>query len=175
MKILQHLTKIIVAIAIYAICMIVALRQCHAQVADSAFYRWQVFELQESDLDYKQCYIVAHPVKSDTDHNSRQKPYIMITRFQKDRSEEVSIFGGFEYKLNSEVFLLVDPIQFKLIAKQDMAWARTKAEDATIIKTLLNSGNLKVRSDSAIGTYAVDEYSLKGITRAYARMREICK
>ena len=175
MKILQHLTKIAVLIAIYAIFMLGSLRQCRAQVVDSAFYQWQVFELQEDELDYKKCYIFAHPTKVDTDHNSRQRPYIMITRFQRDRSEEISIFGGFEYKLSSEVFVLVDPLQFKLIAKKDIAWAKTKAEDAKIIEAMLNGADLKVRSDSAIGTYAVDEYSLKGITRAYARMREICK
>ena len=175
MKLLHHLTKIGVIIAIYAIFILVSLRQCNAQVIDSAFYQWQVFELQEEDLDYKKCYIVAHPTKIDTDHNSRQKPYLMITRFQKDRSEEVSIFGGYEYKLSSEVFVLVDPLQFKLIAKKDIAWTKTKAEDLALIEAMLNGGDLKVRSDSAVGTYAVDEYSLKGITRAYARMREICK
>lgn len=175
MKLQQHLSKIALLLAIYAICMLVALRQCKAQVVDSAFYQWQVYELQEDEIDYKQCYIVAHPSKSDSNQNSRQKPYLMITRFQKDRSEEVSLFGGLEYKLNSEVFVLVDAAQFKLIAKKDIAWAKTKSEDIEIIEALLNGGTVKVRSDSAIGTYAVDEYSLKGITRAYARMREICK
>ena len=99
----------------------------------------------------------------------------MIARYQKDRSEEVSVFTGFEYKLNSEVFVLIDDSQFKLLAKKDIAWAKTKTEDIQIIESMLHGGAVKVRSDSAIGTYAVDEYSLKGITRAYARMREICK
>lgn len=175
MKLLHHLTKIAVVIAIYAIFMLVSLKQCKAQVIDSAFYQWQVYEIQENELEYKKCYIVAHPAKSDTDHSSRQKPYVMITRFQQDRSEEISIFSGFEYKLNSEVLLLVDGKQFNILSKKDMAWATTKSADIFIIETMLNSGVLKVRSNSAIGTYAVDEYSLKGITRAYARMREICK
>lgn len=156
--------------------MLVALRQpARSQVIDSSFYQWTVYELQENELDYKKCYIVSRPVKSDTDHEARQRPYIMITRFQQDRSEEVSVYAGFEYKLNSEVFVLIDPLQYKLLAKKDYAWALTKSEDIKIIEAMLNSGVLKVRSDSAVGTYAVDEYSLKGITRAYARMREICK
>jgi hypothetical protein len=145
-----------------------------AQIIDSSFYRWRVYEIQENELEYKTCYIVSHPVKSDTNHSSRQAPYLMITRFQKDRSEEVSIFGGFEYKTNSKVFAMVDKYQFKLKAKDDMAWNETKSQDVDMIRTLLNASAANVRSDSAIGTYAVDEYSLKGITRAYARMREIC-
>ncbi len=146
-----------------------------AQIIDSSFYDFTVYEIQESELDYKTCYIVVHPVTSDTDHNSRQKPYLMISRFQKDRSEEVSVFGGFEYKLGSKIFVLVDNKQFKLKSKDDMAWNESKYSDVNMIEAMLNGVAVKVRSDSAIGTYAVDEYSLKGITRAYARMREICK
>ncbi len=177
MKILLYrITRIAVVIVIYAIFFLVSLKQCaKAQVIDSSFYEWRVYEIQENEIDYKKCYIVAHPVKSDSDHNSRQKPYIMITRFQKDRLEEVSVFGGFEYKLNSEIFVMVDGWQFKLLSKKDMAWAKTKYDDVRMIDSMLHSAELKVRSDSAIGTYAVDDYSLKGITRAYARMREICK
>jgi hypothetical protein len=145
------------------------------QIIDSSFYKWTVYEMQENELEYKKCYIVAHPVKSDSDHNSRQKPYIMITRFQKDRTEEVSVFGGYEFKLNSEIFALIDDRQFKLRAKKDIAWAKTKADDIAIINTMLNSAAVKIRSDSVMGTYAVDEYSMKGITRAYMRMREVCK
>ncbi len=173
---LKRFTRIAIIIAIYIIFILISLRQpAHSQVIDSSFYQWTVYEIQENELDYKKCYIVSHPIKSDSDHNSRQRPYVMITRFQKNRSEEVSIFGGFEFKLNGEVFALVDGVQFKITAKKDVAWARSKMEDARIIETMLNSGVMKIRSNSAIGTYAVDEYSLKGITRAYARMREICK
>jgi hypothetical protein len=175
MKLLRHLTKCAIIIVIYAIFFLVGLRQCaQAQVIDSSFYQWRVYEIQENELEYKKCYIVSHPIKSDSDHNSRQKPYLMIARFQKDRSEEISIFGGFEYKLSSEVLVLVDNQQFNLLSKKDMAWVKTKTEDAIMIENILNSAVLKVRSNSAIGTYAVDEYSLKGITRAYARMKEIC-
>lgn len=146
-----------------------------AQIIDSSFYNFTVYEIQESEIDYKTCYIVAHPVKSDTNHNSRQNPYLMITRYQSDRSEEVSIFGGYEYKISSKIFAMVDKRQFRLKTKGDMAWNELKYDDVNMIEAMLNGTVVKVRSDSAIGTYAVDEYSLKGITRAYARMREICK
>ena len=173
---LKRLTKIAVLIAIYGIFVLVALRQpAKSQVIDSSFYQWTVYEIQESEIDYKQCYIVNHPIKSDSDHNSRRKPYVMITRFQKDRVEEVSIFSGYEYKLNSKVFVMIDNKQFHLVAKKDLAWARNKYDDIDMISSMLLGGTLKVRSDAAVGTYAVDEYSLKGITKAYARMREICR
>lgn len=146
------------------------------QIIDSSFYRFTVYEVQEEgEIEYKRCYIAAYPVNSDSDHNSRKKPKLMITRFQKDRSEEISVFGGFEYKLGSEIFLMIDSSLFKMKTKDDMAWALTKYDDITIIQALLKGAVLRVRSNSAVGTFAIDEYSLKGITRAYARMREICK
>lgn len=173
---LNRFVRYLLIIVIYGIFVLVALRQpAKSQVIDSSFYQWTVYEIQENELDYKKCYMVMRPVKIDTDHNPRRKPYVMITRFQKDRSEEVSIYGGFEYKLSSKVHVLIDDRQFNLTAKGDMAWAPTRYDDISIIEFMLNSGVFKVRSDSAVGTYAIDEYSLKGITRAYARMREICK
>jgi len=173
---LKRFTKIAIIIAIYAIFILISLRQpANSQVIDSSFYNWTVYEIEDEESDDKQCYIVAHPKKIDSNHNSRQKPYVMITRFQRDRVEEVSVFGGFEFKENSKIFFLVDDMQFRLVAIKNIAWAKTKVEDAQIISNMLNSGTLRIRSDSDVGTYAVDQYSLKGITRAYARMREICR
>jgi hypothetical protein len=173
---LTRFVRIAIIIAIYVIFIMVSLRQpAKSQIIDSSFYQWRVYEVQETEIDYKKCYIVSHPIKSDSDHNSRRKPYLMITRFQKDRSEEVSVYSGFEFKLNSEIFMMIDDVWFKLKAKKEIAWAKTKADDAKIIETLLNSAGVKIRSDSSSGNYAVDQYSLKGITRAYARMRRVCK
>ena len=77
-----------------------------AQIVDSSFYRWKVYEIQEDELSPKQCYIVSHPIKSESDQVSRKKPYFMIARFQRQRNEEVSVYGGFEYKLNRSPFII---------------------------------------------------------------------
>lgn len=146
-----------------------------AQIIDSKYFNWTVYEYQESDFAFKKCYIVSHPISSDSDDNSRKKPYLMITRYQKNRSEEVSIFGGYDFKMSSEIFMIIDAFQFHLKAKGDMAWVQSKYEDIAIIETMLNGSTVKIRSDSAHGTYAIDEYSLKGITLAYLRMKEICR
>jgi hypothetical protein len=62
-----------------------------AQILDSNFYNWRIYEIADEDPDFKKCYIVNSPVSSDTNDTSRKKPYIMITRFQKDRVEEIMI------------------------------------------------------------------------------------
>jgi len=147
-----------------------------AQTLDSSFYNWKIFEISdEEDPDFKKCYIVNSPIKSETSDTSRKKPYIMITRFQKDRIEEISVFGGFDFKISSHILFLVDSSQFRLKTKSDYAWAKTRADDIRIIETMLKSSLVKIRSDSAIGTFAIDEYNLKGIAKAFKRMREICR
>lgn len=160
---------------LYIICCILCIaKPSLAQVIDSSFYSWSVYEIQETELDYKKCYILAHPIKSHSDHPSRQDPYVMIARYQEDRNEEISVYSGYEYKLSSEVFLLIDKESYNLAAKDTMAWAKTRTQDAMIIQKMINSAILKVRSDSALGTFGVDEYSLKGLAKAYRRMKKIC-
>lgn len=172
----KHWFKIALAIVIYAILLFVSMRQnANSQIIDSSFYAWSVYEISEDDFDYKKCYIVSHPVKSNSDHNSRQLPYLMITRFQKDRTEEVSLYSGYEYKLNSKVSIMLDQQQFSMVAKENMAWNKSKYDDLDMINHILHSGVFKARSDSAFGTFAIDEYSLKGVAKAYNRMREICR
>ncbi len=167
--------KKIAKIAVVFVVFLVA-NPAFAQIVDSRFYRWTVYELQEDELQDKQCYIVAHPENVESDQQTRQRPYIMITRFQRERKEEVSVFGGYEFKLNSKIFFMIDDeYQYRFPTKGDMAWAKNKMEDVEVIQRMLNAKKIKIRSDSAIGSFAIDEYSTKGIAKAYARMREICK
>jgi len=148
--------------------------QSFAQLIDSNFYEWTVYEIQTSELDPKICYMVSYPDQSLTNHNSRKDPYIMITKFAEDGREEVSVFSGYNYRNNSDVYLTSNDAQFKIYAKENMAWPKTKFEDKKLITNMLKSAFLNVRSNSDIGTYAVDKYSMKGITKAYLRMGEIC-
>lgn len=161
-------------IAIIFFTLLIVGNPANCQIVDSVIYGWTVYEYGDEEQGDKQCYIVAYPQDSKSDHNRRAKPYLMITRYQDSRTEEVSIYGGFEYKINSEIVALIDNRQFKLQTKDDMAWAPSSFEDAAIIQKLLNAAVLKVRSDSSVSTFAIDEYSLKGVARAYTRMRQIC-
>jgi hypothetical protein len=99
----------------------------------------------------------------------------MISRFQDKRNEQVSISLGFEYKLNSSISIIVDDEKFELLTNKNKAFARNSAEDAALIQKILESAEVKARADSSIGTFAIDEYNLKGVAKAYSRIKEICK
>lgn len=146
----------------------------NAQTIDSSFYNWTVYEIESKVAGNKKCYMVSHPIEEKTNDNSREKPYIIITRYQNERNEEVGIYGGYEFKISSDIFVVIDNLKFTFHTNDDMAWTKTKEQDSYIIQEMLNGRELYVRSNSSIGTYAVDKYTLKGVAKAYNRVKEIC-
>ena len=144
------------------------------QVLDGIYYDWSVFVLDELNSE-KKCYIVSFPTKSIGNYKNKREPYILITRYKEKEVEEVSLYVGFEYKISSHVYISIDGKQYSLVTKGDIAWAKTKEQDRSIIEDLLNGYILKIRAESVNAEYVVDEYSLKGIIRAYKRMKKLCK
>ncbi|MDD2839644.1 MAG: invasion associated locus B family protein [Rickettsiales bacterium] len=144
------------------------------QTLDGIYYDWSVFV--SSDLgEEKKCYIASFPDKSIGNYKDSREPYVLITRFQDRGNEEVSVYSGFEYKISSNIYISVDGKQYTLFTNDDMAWAKDKSQDKEIIEGMLNGKTLKIRAESSHTEYVVDEYSLKGMTRAYRRMKELCK
>ncbi len=147
-----------------------------AQVVDSIFYNWTVYEYDDENEDEgKKCYIVSFAKNSISSHTAKRSPHLIITRFAKSRTEEISVYAGYEYKINSNAYILINQNQYKLFTDGEAAWFRNNIDDKIIIQKMLETDIIRFRSDSAIGTYAVDEYYMRGITRAYSRMKELCK
>lgn len=144
------------------------------QTLDGIYYDWYVFTLTDLGEEQK-CYVVSFPKKSIGNYKKAREPYILITRFKDKGIEEVSLYSGFEYKLGSDIYLSIDGKQYTMFTKDDIAWAKNKNQDKELITNLLNGYLLKVRAESSKSEYVVDEYSLKGLTRAYRRMKELCK
>lgn len=158
-----------------ALILILTISTAHSQVFDSSFFDWSIYEINQEKESDKMCYMISYAANTDSNHNTRKQPYIMITKYQKTGEEEISIYSGFEYKKNGHLTVLVDHKQFTLKTKKDLAWSPSKIDDANLIESMLNGSMLKVRSDSSFGTYAIDEYSLKGVARAYSRIRAMCE
>lgn len=149
-----------------------------AQIADSIHHSWTVFEYDEEVEGHfellKRCYAMSRPAQTKTNHTGKRDVYLAITRFDHDRSEEVNISAGFEYKGKSKVYVVVGDQNFEFFTRRDGAWLSRAMHDKRFIKKMLESDFVKVRSDSAFGSYAVDTYSLKGFARAYKRLKNLC-
>lgn len=166
-------------IHIILICFLLCLihrKEAAAQVVDSIHYGWTVYEYNKSEEDGgKECYIVSFAKNTNSSHTAERNPHMLITRYSSARKEEISVYAGYEYKINSNAFILIDDKQYKLFTDKDTAWFRNDSDDKEVIQRMLNTDIIRFRSDSAIGTYAVDEYQMKGMVRAYSRMKELCE
>ncbi len=140
---MKNITYLLFFIAVF----IIRPNLANAQVIDSSFFNWTVYEMISDAYGNKKCYMINRPIEKNSSHRSRKEPYIIITRYQNERFEEIGIY---------------------------MAWTQTRSQDSFIIQELLNRKNVIVRSNSSIGTFAVDKYSLKGIAKAYNRIKTIC-
>jgi hypothetical protein len=144
-----------------------------AQIIDSMYYGWVVYEI--GDGDNRRCYIASAPHKSNSSYTGFRAPYLSITRYYKNRNEEVSLYSGYEYKISSDAYLLIGGTQKELFVKGDIAWTKSDYDDKEIITLMLRNEVVKARSDSSFGNFAVDEYHIKGFARAYARMKQLCE
>ena len=143
-------------------------------IINSTYYNWVVFE--NKNPDDKQCYIASFPININSNDNSiGRDSRIMITFFKNDKVQEFSATIGIKFKLNSPSFLLIGNTKFKLFTDGDFAWLKNKHNDKRLIELMLQSAYLKIRSNSAFGSFFIDEYSLEGFNMAYARMRALCK
>lgn len=120
------------------------------------------------------CYIVKYPEEKISNHKESRKPYMMIS-FVNNKRYEISISAGYKYRNNSIATLSIDGAIFKLSANDHIAWTQGVFEDFNIIQTMLPSFRAMVKSESSVGTYAVDTYDLTGFVEAYNKMISVCR
>jgi hypothetical protein len=142
-------------------------------IINSTYHNWTVFENKNSKD--KQCYIASFPIGLDQRDVSRKNSYIKITFYKNNKVQEFSSSIGIKFKLNSPSFLLIEDRKFELFTDGDFIWLKTKQEDKELIELMLKSAYLKVRSNSAFGSFSIDEYSLNGFNMAYAMMKSLCQ
>lgn len=143
-----------------------------AQVKDKSFSEWQVYVLGEGSG--KQCYVLSEPVKSAGTFAKRGKPYIIVADL--GGRDEVSLSSGYPYNAKQPPIAEIDgKKEYKLIFEGETAWAPGPKEDKALIETMQRSTIIRIKGTSAKGTTSIDRYSLSGFTKAYQRMKELCK
>ena len=134
---------------------------------------WKVFTVDQSDK--KVCYVSSNPVETNGNHHNHRDPYVMVAFFEHGK-QEVSISAGYPYKMKSIVAVSIDGQQERFIAEnENIAWAEKVGSDKQIIKKMLQADKFMVFSESNMGTYAVDVYSLANFKEALARDAAMCK
>ena len=139
-----------------------------AQNLDSSHGDWNVYKNGD------ECYMATLPIKEDGNFAKRGQAYALIN-FQQGRADEVNVSSGYPYKKNTDVELRVKGSKFKLFSEGETAWAKNAKDDKKILSAMKIGDEMVVKGVSQKGTYSTDTYSLKGITAAYKKMKELCK
>ena len=154
-----------------------ALLAAPAAAADRVFIGsygdWEAF--REGDGKTRLCYIASIPKKDEGNYTSRGNIQAFVTHQASGNvRDEVSINAGYTYQKDSEPTITIGGNSFKLFVNGDTAWARDKATDRALVRSMKAGATMVVRGVSSRGTKTTDTYSLKGFTAAYNEITKAC-
>jgi hypothetical protein len=158
----------------FSVIALLASGAAQAQILDEKFQDkdWKVFTLEKDGK--KTCYIASSPTSKAGNVEKRNDPYVLVTH-RSAKVDEVSISAGYGYKAKSELLLNVDGKTHKLFTKDDLAWAYSEKQDTEIVGLMKKGKKFSAKGESESGSTTEDEYTLKGFSAAYKRMKELCK
>lgn len=137
-----------------------------------SFKDWNLFKTKVNESNV--CYLVSIPIKKSSNFVKRGEPYIVITNFTND-ADEVVASSGFNYRKNSDVEISFGTKKFYFFPHLTLSWANDRNEDLDFIKEMQKNEELTVSATSYDNKFVSDNYSLIGFSRAYKKMKEICK
>ena len=88
---------------------------------------------------------------------------------------EVSVIIGYPFKPSTDASAEVGTTKFAMYTQNDGAWIKNVTEEARMIDAMRKGSDLTVKGTSGRGTQSTDQYSLKGLTEALAKIEQECK
>jgi invasion protein IalB len=126
----------------------------------------------------KVCFALAKPKSSKTDPAGRKRDqaYVFISTWPAANvRNEVSVIIGYPFKPSSDATAEIGPAKFAMNTKDDGAWIKNPAEEPRMIEAMRKGAELTIKGVSGKGTSSTDQYSLKGMGEALARIEQECK
>ena len=137
------------------------------------FDKWKVFTIEQDGK--KVCYTTSTPIEEKGNHTGDRDAYVMVSFFGANK-QEISVSSGYQYRGGSIVSVSIDGYQERFIAESDtIAWPEKVGSDKSVIDKLKSGFKLLTFSESSVGTYSVDTYSLSGFKKAYQKAKSLCE
>ena len=143
-----------------------------AQSLDSVHRDWSVFTIQQNGK--KVCYMASTPKNKTGNYSRRDEPYLLVTHISNS-VDEVSTSSGYPYGRGTEAKAEIDGKEYNMFTKGELAWAYDSKQDTEMVSAMKRGSEIKIRGTSSKGTYSLDTYSLMGFTKAYGRVKALCK
>jgi invasion protein IalB len=126
----------------------------------------------------KVCFALAKPKSAKTEPAGRKRDqaYVFIsTRPSENVKNEVSVIIGYPFKASSDATAEIGSAKFAMYTQNDGAWIKNVADEARMIDAMRKGAELTIKGVSGKGTSSTDQYSLKGLSEALARVEQDCK
>jgi invasion protein IalB len=126
----------------------------------------------------KVCFTLAKPKSSTTNPpgRARDQAYMFIsTRPSESVKNEVSVIIGYPFKPSTDASAEIGTTKFAMYTQNDGAWIKNVTEEAKMIDAMRKGSDLTVHGTSGRGTQSTDQFSLKGLTEALAKVDQECK
>ena len=139
------------------------------------FDKWIVFSKKNKEL----CYMLAEPDKSVGEYKLRGRVRVLVARRPKENSKNyIGLEFGYTFPKNAKALIEIDKKKsFKLDTHQQTAWtkpSKSSKRDDKIINEMIKGTTLKAVGKSKKGTVTTDIYSLKGFSKAFKKMKDVC-
>jgi hypothetical protein len=137
----------------------------HAQTTEpkllGTFGDWSAYAFAEGNKNV--CYILSSPKKAVGNYKQRGEIFALVTHRPGEKTRNVfSVMGGYTYKSDSQVSVMIDSQKFELFT------------DGRIAAALKKGSSMVIKGTSSKGTETTDTYGLKGTTAAFAAIDKAC-
>ena len=142
---------------------------------EEKYFNWTVYSNKNKIL----CYIISEPIKSEGKYKLRGRVNLLVGRRAKEKKKNfVAVGFGYPFKKGTVVEVVVDKKYFfKLNTFDETAWtngSKIKNLDDLIIKEMIKGNKLVALGFSKKGTATKDFYSLKGFSKAFKKIKQVC-
>lgn len=139
----------------------------------SSYGDWGVYTAQTGRS--KICYALTQPQDRLPKNLNRDPAYLFVSfRPAENVKNEVALVLGFTAKESSPAEAVIGNASYALVTKASNAWLKNPAEEGQAITSMVRSGTMVVKTQSARGSNLTDRYSLSGFTKALEHARKEC-
>ena len=134
---------------------------------------WRSFVLDSTQG--KICYIGSEPLESSPNMQSRDRTWVLVThRPVENVKNEIGVITGYQYRLGTEVNVVIDTEKYVMFTQGDGAWLRNVEDEAKAVAAMKRGRRMTVVGYSNTGITTTDKYSLLGFTAAYRAISKEC-
>ena len=138
------------------------------------FKDWESFTMIENEN--KVCFAQSIPLVRAPKKLKRDPSRLFVSfRPSENIKNEISVTGGYEYKIKGPVIAKSGKKEYDLFSKGKFAWVVDNEDEAKLIRTMKKASRLMIVGNTNKDSQTTDHYSMMGFTKAYNAAKKNCR